>query len=1765
VEVRVFVDLAGDGLDSPIGDANNPVAPGVDVYLWEDNGSIPNLPDAADTFVASMVTDATGTILAGPLNPSRSYWVSVDSTDLVPPSGTTGVGTAVAEQTYGPQGSLINATSPLTAGPGPVYGGADPSTSDVDASDILVADHIALVAAGSPVADFGFSFNVVINTDAGTIQGSLRQFVANANAVIGPNAMRFVPMVPTNGTSGPASWWQVGGGSPIVVSDADSIIDGTAYAPDGSTVDSNPGLVSASAGSAVGTAGATLPNLQRPELQVTAQPIHLQAAGSLIPVRSGIRNVHLGSGFTSTPLRVNGVSGGVISDVVFDRVVIGTIDPSTVTPKAVHAASLITTTYAPGLVISDSYLTESASYLIAVNDSPSATVTGTELGGAAGDGFNGYVTSPGMVISGNRFFGADDFCIDALQTGVLIEDNTFLNCGDSSGQSGGVRIADLTGTIRRNVFQNNNGPGIVIAGENTAQGRAASRAIISRNHFIDNDGLGIDNHIATTDNFINGDGITLNDGALTPTAGNAFLDFPVVTAVAPGGPGTVDVTGTTCAGCVVEIFSAQAGSGETEPAVPLPHGEGIVFLASGSADGAGDFTINIPSGGVAEITATATDLVLGATSEFSQNSGLQLISGRVLNDVDGDANLSDATPVAGATVRVYRDVASDAPGIETPAAGDPLLATLTTDATGRWTFANAIAGSFWVTVDSRTIVPPSLNTGFVATDVWADQTYGPAGSLRALGPGGVEFTTADGPVVAGRTGTGSDSATSLVAAEHVFRTEAASPRLDLDVGFSFNIVTNLEGGDNTDLAPEGNRTVQGTMRQFVQNANAIAGPNTMRFVPAVATNASGGGHTWWQLILTAGLPSITDSDTTVNGDARQWNSPVNGIDGTANVVRADATVGANSQLTGTVDIPELLLWGNRATDPTMDGIRVHASTAVVEDVAMLGFDDGIEVGVDAADTTSSATISTTALGFDIATQGDPGTSNRLNRAVHVRGGQQATIRRNVIGFTKESGVLVDSDQPGFLIERNQILQAGLESVTATSDGVTVAGGGAGTVSLNHISGSRAGGIDLLQTAGSVTIADNTVDGFGNGGSEQFGIRVYGIGSVVQDNVLLNGIGSAVAIVGENAVPTVGRPGSQITITGNTYGAIAAGLSSATAIDLIGPTTPDLPDGPTVNDGGDGCGLTPDYGNQGLDSPVVSVEVIGSSWHLTGSGCPNNTVELYAGDSGTGLATTRVFQTSVQPDGSIDNTFAALAETHVTATQTNGLGSTSEFGPVIAVTGALPPVLANPGPQSATESTPFSLAPVGSDPDSSPVSWAAAGMPAGMTIDPSTGELAWTPAETDGGSSYSITLDLTGGGVTVSETFSLSVIEDDQPPIITPIPDGSTPVGSPMSQSVSGSDPDDPAVPLTWSLQGVVPAGMTIDPSSGTITFTPATAGSSTVLVVATQPNLVAGSTTWTVTATAIATNAPPVVSPVSDQTVLVDERIELQIDATDPDTPLTYAVLVGPPGMTVDPDGLVIWDSAGPVGTHNVTIRVSDSGSPSMSTDESFSIQVTLPATTSPPVTGGGSTTTASPSTTVPSTTVPSTTVPSTTVPSTTVPSTTVPSTTVPTVPTTPVPTTQPSTKLSLPVDESSLNVVVPDLGPPTDGPAQPTLSLTSGIGGLLQAPGSFQIPPTTIGLAGAWIFVLGIPLVLWERKRAVNVVAGVDAPETLPVYSTRNSTYPFAYLRADASMLWTRYRFMGLGEGQRVKVESPVGPVWLDRRHIRPLHHTIADREATA
>ncbi len=147
------------------------------------------------------------------------------------------------------------------------------------------------------------------------------------------------------------------------------------------------------------------------------------------------------------------------------------------------------------------------------------------------------------------------------------------------------------------------------------------------------------------------------------------------------------------------------------------------------------------------------------------------------------------------------------------------------------------------------------------------------------------MSPAAGPAVGGRTGDGNDDATSLLTSEHVFRVPGGAPSLDLDTAFSFNVVTNTAGGTVVDFAPAEVRTQQGTLRQFLLNAAAISGPNTMRFVPAVPTDAGGGGLTWWRSSVTEQLPTLVDASTAVDGQAYSFADPTAQVDPSARLGR----------------------------------------------------------------------------------------------------------------------------------------------------------------------------------------------------------------------------------------------------------------------------------------------------------------------------------------------------------------------------------------------------------------------------------------------------------------------------------------------------------------------------------------------------------------------------------------------------------------------------------------------------------------------------------------------------------------------------------------------------------------------------------------------------------------------------------------------------------------------------------------------------------------
>ncbi|MCC5806934.1 MAG: carboxypeptidase regulatory-like domain-containing protein [Opitutales bacterium] len=189
-----------------------------------------------------------------------------------------------------------------------------------------------------------------------------------------------------------------------------------------------------------------------------------------------------------------------------------------------------------------------------------------------------------------------------------------------------------------------------------------------------------------------------------------------------------------------------------------------------------------------------------------------------------------------------------------------------------------------------------------------------------------------------------------------------------------------------------------------------------------------------------------------------------------------------------------------------------------------------------------------------------------------------------------------------------------------------------------------------------------------------------------------------------------------------------------------------------------------------------------------------------------------------------------------------------------------------------------------------------------------------------------------------------------PPQIAAIADQTIPERQRFVLDVAASDPDQPAQTLTHTLEGDIPPAMTINPSTGRITWqTTETHGGTEwyITVRVTDDGWPSLSAEETFRLTVLEVNHPPTVLPISAQRVHQDETVAFVIAANDPDIPanqLIFSLDAGAPaGTAINPaSGLFIWTPSRdvPVATYPVTVRVTDDGEPPLSGTRTFTVEV---------------------------------------------------------------------------------------------------------------------------------------------------------------------------------------------------------------------------------
>src|SRR5262249_19380646 len=157
-----------------------------------------------------------------------------------------------------------------------------------------------------------------------------------------------------------------------------------------------------------------------------------------------------------------------------------------------------------------------------------------------------------------------------------------------------------------------------------------------------------------------------------------------------------------------------------------------------------------------------------------------------------------------------------------------------------------------------------------------------------------------------------------------------------------------------------------------------------------------------------------------------------------------------------------------------------------------------------------------------------------------------------------------------------------------------------------------------------------------------------------------------------------------------------------------------------------------------------------------------------------------------------------------------------------------PVLNPIGNKTVNEGQPLTFTATATDPDAGQtLTFSLQGtVPAGAAIDPATGAFTWTPTEAQGPSAPQVTVRVTDNGTPAlfdDETITITVNEVNQAPVLLPIGPRATHVDSNLTFTAVAAAAGLPAHPLTVTLQGAVPAGATINPTTGLFSWTPTAA------------------------------------------------------------------------------------------------------------------------------------------------------------------------------------------------------------------------------------------------------------------------------------------------------------------------------------------------------
>jgi len=217
--------------------------------------------------------------------------------------------------------------------------------------------------------------------------------------------------------------------------------------------------------------------------------------------------------------------------------------------------------------------------------------------------------------------------------------------------------------------------------------------------------------------------------------------------------------------------------------------------------------------------------------------------------------------------------------------------------------------------------------------------------------------------------------------------------------------------------------------------------------------------------------------------------------------------------------------------------------------------------------------------------------------------------------------------------------------------------------------------------------------------------------------------------------------------------------------------------------------------------------------------------------------------------------------------------------------------------------------------------------------------------------YSVMVsNLTSSATSASATLTVNP-PANSPPVLAAIGNKTVIEGQLLTFNLNASDPDAPPQTLTFSRDpGGINASVT---PAGLFTWTPVELegpGVYTLTLRVTDNGAPPLSDSETITITVLESNLPPVLAAIGNKLVTAGSNLTFTATATDPDRPaqaLAFSLDAGAPaGASISPStGIFSWTpSASHTPTTNqITVRVTDNGTPALNDFETFNIVVAGP------------------------------------------------------------------------------------------------------------------------------------------------------------------------------------------------------------------------------